>query len=385
MPKVKLGIIGVGNMGSSHIKNYLKDTMPEIEITAVADIKPDRLQWAKEQLPDVKTFDTASALMDSGEVEAVLIATPHYDHPPLVIEALNKGLHAMSEKPAGVYTKQVREMNEAADKSDKVFGIMFNQRTNCLYRKAHEIVHSGKFGEMKRVTWIITDWYRTQAFYNSGGWRATWSGEGGGVLLNQCPHQLDLWQWICGMPEKITAVCHEGKWHNIEVEDDVMIYAQYPNGATGTFITTTGDYPGTNRLEITLDKAKLICEDGKLIVAELDQSTSDFTANSEEGFGSIEYKTYEEELDGRNLQHIEVMNKFAAAILRGEPLTASGQEGINGLMISNAAFLSSWLGKTVELPVDEDLFYNLLQEKINKSTFVKEVKEVVNENMDSTY
>lgn len=385
MQKVRLGVIGVGNMGSSHIKNSLEGKMPEIEITAVADIKPDRLEWAKEQLPEVKTFDNASALMDSGEVDAILIATPHYFHPPYVIEALRKGLHVMSEKPAGVYTKQVREMNEVADKSDKIFGIMFNQRTNCLYRKAHELVHSGKFGEIKRVTWIITDWYRTQAYYNSGGWRATWSGEGGGVLLNQCPHQLDLWQWICGMPEKITAVCHEGKWHDIEVEDDVMIYAEYPNGATGTFITTTGDYPGTNRLEITLDRAKLICEDGKLIVNELDKSVSEFTKNSEQGFGSIEYKTYEAELDGNNVQHPEVMNKFAAAILRGEPLTAKGQEGINGLMISNAAFLSSWLGKTVTLPVDEDLFYEKLQEKIANSTFVKEVKESVNEDMSSTY
>ncbi len=385
MDKVRLGIIGVGNMGSSHIKNALKGLMPEIEITAVADIKPDRLEWAKEQLPDVKTFDNASALMDSGEVDAILIATPHYDHPVLAIEGLEKGLHVMSEKPAGVFTKKVREMNAAADKSDKIFGIMFNQRTNCLYRKAHELVHSGKYGEMKRVTWIITDWYRTQAYYNSGGWRATWSGEGGGVLLNQCPHQLDLWQWICGMPEKITAVCHEGKWHNIEVEDDVMIYAEYANGATGTFITTTGDYPGTNRLEITLDRAKLICENGVLTVYELEQATSDYTANAEDGFGSIQYKTYEAELDGNNVQHPEVMNKFAGAILRGEPLTASGQEGINGLMISNAAFLSSWLGKTVSLPIDEELFYNMLQEKISNSTFVKEVKETVNENMDSTY
>ena len=385
MSKVRLGIIGIGNMGSSHIKNYLKGSMPEIEITAVCDIKPDRLDWAKEQLPEVATFDNATALMESGKVEAILVATPHYDHPPLVIQALESGLHVMSEKPAGVYTKQVREMNAVADKSDKIFGIMFNQRTNCLYRKAHELVHSGKFGEMKRVTWIITDWYRTQAYYNSGGWRATWSGEGGGVLLNQCPHQLDLWQWICGMPEKITAVCHEGKWHNIEVEDDVMIYAQYPNGATGTFITTTGDCPGTNRLEITLDKAKLICENGKLIVNELKESVSEFTKNAQEGFGSIEYDTYEAELDGKNDQHIEVMNKFAAAILRGEPLTASGQEGINGLTISNAAFLSSWLGKEVSLPLDEDLFYNLLQEKIKNSTFKKEVKEIVNENMDSTY
>lgn len=385
MQKVRLGIIGVGNMGSSHIKNSLKGKMPEIEITAVADIKPDRLQWAKEQLPDVKTFDNATALMESGEVDAVLIATPHYFHPPLAIEALEKGLHVMSEKPAGVYTKQVREMNAVADKSDKIFAIMFNQRTNCLYRKAHELVHSGKYGEIKRVTWIITDWYRTQAYYNSGGWRATWSGEGGGVLLNQCPHQLDLWQWICGMPEKITAVCHEGKWHDIEVEDDVMIYAEYPNGATGTFITTTGDYPGTNRLEITLDKAKLICENGKLTVDELNRSVAEYTVKAGEGFGKIECNTYEAELDGRNEQHSEVMNKFAGAILRGEPLTAKGQEGINGLMISNAAFLSSWLGKPVTLPVDEELFYEKLTEKIEKSTFVKETKEVVNENMDSTY
>ena len=385
MQKVRFGIIGVGNMGSSHIKNYLKGTMPEIEITAVADIKPDRLEWAKEQLPEVHTYDTAGALMDSGDVDAVLIATPHYDHPPLVIEALEKGLHAMSEKPAGVYTKQVREMNAVADKSNKKFGIMFNQRTNCLYRKAKELVDSKEFGELKRVTWIITDWYRTQAYYNSGGWRATWSGEGGGVLLNQCPHQLDLWQWICGMPEKITAICHEGKWHDIEVEDDVMIYAQYPNGATGTFITTTGDYPGTNRLEITLDRAKLICENGKLTVCELSVGTAEYTKTCANGFSSIEYKEYEAELDGRNDQHIEVMNKFAASILRDEPMTASGQEGINGLTISNAAFLSSWLGETVTLPIDEDKFYSLLQEKINSSTYKKVVKEAVNENMDSTY
>lgn len=372
-------------MGSSHIENYLEGKLPEIEITAVADINPERLKWAAEKVEGVKCYNTEAELMDSGEVDAVLIATPHYFHPPYVIEALNKGLHVMSEKPAGVYTKQVREMNEVADKSDKVFGIMFNQRTNCLYRKAHELVHSGKYGELKRVTWIITDWYRTQAYYNSGGWRATWSGEGGGVLLNQCPHQLDLWQWICGMPEKITAVCHEGKWHDIEVEDDVMIYAQYPNGATGTFITTTGDFPGTNRLEITLDKAKLICEKGKLIVDELAMSTEEHIKNDEKGFRKIEYTEYEAELDGRNLQHVEVVNKFAAAILRGEPLTAKGQEGINGLMISNAAFLSSWLGKTVELPIDEDLYYEMLNDKIKNSTFKKVVKEQINEDMKSTY
>ena len=385
MEKIKLGIIGMGNIGNVHANNIIDGKCPEIELTAACDLKPEKLEELKKKSPDTVMFDDAEKMMYSGLINAVLVAIPHYDHPKYAIMAMKKGLHVMVEKPAGVYTKQVLEMNEIAKTCDVKFALMMNQRTNCIYRKMREIVKSGKMGAIKRTSWIITNWYRPQAYYDSGDWRATWSGEGGGVLLNQCPHNLDLWQWICGMPEKITAVCHEGKWHNIEVEDDVMIYAEYANGATGTFITTTGDYPGTNRLEITLDRAKLICENGKLIVSELKEALSDFTKNATEGFGSIEYETFEAELDGRNVQHPEVMNKFAGAILRGEELVASGQEGINGLMISNAAFLSSWLGEAVTLPVDEDLFYKMLQEKIANSTFVKEVKEVVNENMDSTY
>lgn len=383
--KVRLGIIGVGNMGSSHLRFYLEDELPEITVTAVADIDPERLEWASEECPDILTYGSSDELIESGEVDAVIIATPHYFHPPIAIKAIESGIHVMCEKPAGVYTKQVREMNEAASKSDVVFGIMFNQRTNCLYRKAHELVHSGEFGELKRVNWIITDWFRTQRYYDSGGWRATWSGEGGGVLLNQCPHNLDLWQWICGLPVRINAVCHEGKWHDIEVEDDVMIYAEYENGATGTFITTTGDFPGTNRLEITLDRAKLICENNALMVEELEKSSSDFCKNSSQGFGRIKYSKYQAELDGENPQHVGVLNAFAAAILRGEPLVAPGEEGINGLMISNAAFLSSWLGRAVVLPVDEELFYEELRKKTAKSAAKKNVVSGVQEDMSSTY
>ena len=223
---VRFGMIGVGNMGTSHFKMHAEGKHKELRFTACADINPARLEAAKEILPGIKCFDTAEALIDSGEVDAVLIATPHYDHSPIAQYALSKGLHVLTEKPAGVYTKQVREMNEAAAKTDRVFGIMYNQRTNCVYRKMREIVQSGELGEIRRVSWIITDWYRTQAYYNSGGWRATWEGEGGGVLLNQCPHNLDLWQWICGLPVKVRAFCHEGKWHDIEVEDDVTIYAE---------------------------------------------------------------------------------------------------------------------------------------------------------------
>lgn len=286
MDKVRLGIIGIGNMGTSHAANVAKGEVPEMELTAVADLKESRRQWAKENLPDtVAIYETAEELIEQGPVDAVLIAVPHYDHPRLVIEAMRHGLHAISEKPAGVYTKQVREMNEEAAKhKDLVFAMMFNQRTNHVYRKMHELVKSGIYGQIKRVNWIITDWYRTQAYYNSGGWRATWAGEGGGVLLNQCPHNLDLIQWICGMPDKVQAFCHEGKWHDIEVEDDVTAYLEYPNGATGVFITTTGDAPGTNRFEITLDRAKMVCEDNKLSVYELEVSEREYCFTTTEGF-----------------------------------------------------------------------------------------------------
>ena len=383
---IRFGIIGMGNMGTSHAKSFLAGKIRGMRITAVADIVAEKLQWSKENLPWAKTFNSGDELIESGEVDALIICTPHYSHPEFVIKALKNNIHVITEKPAGVYTKQVREMNEFAATQDKTFAMMFNQRTNCVYRKIKEIVDSKAYGDIRRVNWIITDWYRTQAYYNSGGWRATWVGEGGGVLLNQSPHQLDLWQWICGMPSKIRAFCHEGKWHDVEIEDDVTIYAEYPNGATGVFITTTGDYPGSNRLEITLDKAKLVCENGeKITLCELEESLTENIASCESGFAQIKFKEYEVETDGINDQHPGVINAFADHILYGTPLVAEGEEGIRGLMISNAAHLSSWTGETVDLPVDEDKFYELLMKKVASSKAKEDVVSAVNEDMSSTF
>lgn len=237
MNKVKIGVIGIGNMGSSHAQYIKQGDIPNAEVTAVCDTNPDRLKWAKENLgEDIKVFDNAEAFFASKAMDAVMIATPHYDHPPLAIESLQKGYHTLIEKPAGVYTRQVREMNEVAQKSGKVFGIMFNQRTNPIYQKVKDLVESGELGDIKRTVWIITNWYRSQSYYDSGGWRATWAGEGGGVLLNQDPHQLDLWQWICGMPRRVRAFMYFGKYHDIEVEDDVTAYVEYENGATERYL-----------------------------------------------------------------------------------------------------------------------------------------------------
>ncbi len=377
MEQVKLGIIGVGNMGTNHCNSILAGHLPEFVLVAVADLRQSRRDWAQKALSDkVTVFEDGDSLISSGLCDAVLIATPHYEHPRLVMLALEHGLHVMCEKPAGVYTKQVREMNEAAAKSNCVFGMMFNQRTNCIYRKMHEIVQSGEYGKMKRMSWLITDWYRSQAYYNSGGWRATWDGEGGGVLLNQCPHNLDLLQWICGMPSKVRAFCHNGKWHNIEVEDDVTAYLEFPEGATGVFVTTTADAPGTNRLEITLEKGKLVAENDKLTLYELEINEREYCFQTTEGFQKPPCHEKELTLDGQNPQHVGVLRAFAGAILRGEPLVADGVEGIHGLELSNAMHLSSWLGETVTLPVDEELFLEKLTQLRATSAKKEAVQEV---------
>lgn len=376
MSKIRLGIIGIGNMGTGHIGNWQQGLMPEIEIVAVADRNSARREWAAEHLPGATIFAEGSELIQSGSCEAVLIATPHYQHPTLAMEAFAAGLHVMVEKPAGVYTLQVRQMNEAADQHPELtFGMMFNQRTNCIYRKVHELVHGGVIGEMKRVNWIITDWYRTQFYYDSGAWRATWAGEGGGVLLNQCPHNLDLLQWICGLPVKVQAFCHNGKWHDIEVEDDVTAYLEFANGATGVFVTTTGDAPGTNRFEITLERAKLVCEEDKLTLYELEVSEREYCYSATEGFAKPAGHFVEVETDGENPQHVGVLQAFAAHILHGAPLVAEGKEGINGLTLSNAMHLSSWLGRPVQIPFDEELFLEKLNELRSSSKEKTDVTE----------
>lgn len=377
MGKVKIGIIGIGNMGSGHSLSIVEGKVPEMELVAVADVRESRREWAKENLPqDITIFEDGDSLIESGCCDGILVAVPHYDHPHFVMKALECGMHVISEKPAGVYTKQVREMNEAAKKSDKVFAMMFNQRTNHVYRKMKEIVESGKYGQIKRVNWMITDWYRTQAYYNSGGWRATWDGEGGGVLLNQCPHNLDLLQWICGMPVKVHAFCHNGKWHDIEVEDDVTAYLEFENGATGVFVTTTGDAPGTNRFEVTLERGKLICEYENLTFYELEVSEREYCFTATEGFAQPKGQLVELQTDGENLQHVGVLQAFAGNILRGEDLVARGEEGINGLTLSNAMHLSSWLGKEVTIPFDEDLFLEELNKRRATSKAKTEVQEV---------
>lgn len=380
MEQVRIGIIGFGGMGSGHGHYLAAGKVSGAKLTAVCDINPAREQAARQiGGEDILFFNSADALFAAGVVDAVLIATPHYFHPPLAIQAFAHGCHVLSEKPAGVYAGQVREMNEAAAASGKVFGVMFNQRTLGVFQKMRDLVQSDELGEIRRVVYQITNWFRPQAYYDSGGWRATWGGEGGGVLANQCPHNLDLWQWICGMPSRLRAFCYFGKYHNIEVEDDVTAYVEYPNGATGVFMTTTGEAPGTNRFEITGDRGKLLFEDDTLTFWRTRISVGDFLKESQEHFTQPEVWKCEIPAGG-GPGHMGITQNWVDAIRTGSPLLARGEEGIRGVQLANAMHLSTWTDDWVTLPADEELYYAKLQEKIQSSTFTK--PEVVEKAMD---
>ncbi len=395
MDKVRFGIIGVGNMGSGHFKSFMWNKIENGICTAIADIDKNKLEnlkkFASEQYPglekNVNYYNSGDELIDAKVCDVVIIAVPHYDHPVFAIKALKKGYHVIVEKPAGVYTLQVEEMIQEANKHPELkLGIMFNQRTNPAFKKMKQLISDGELGEIRRLNWIITDWFRGQRYYDSGGWRATWKGEGGGVLYNQAPHNLDLFQWIPDMmPNKVRAFCQFGKWHDIEVEDDVTAYFEYPNGATGIFITTTGDAPGSNRFEITGDKGRLIYDKGTLTFDKLEEPISEFIKTNPNGFAMPKQERITFKLDEENPQHVGILNNFANAVLGKEELYALASEGIKGVTLANAMHLSTWLNETVKIPFDGKKFYELLQDKVKNS---KKDKTVVNSeavDLSSTY
>ena len=357
MKKVRFGVVGMGKQGSFYAKLLLDGKIEKGVLTAVCNQSADKLKRfvGEHERQNVATFTDYKTMFTSGVCDAVLVVTPHNSHAEIVVEGLKNGLHVLCDKPLGICAGEVKKMVQTAQENKKMLSVMFNQRTNCTYRKMREIVQSGGIGSLQRVTWIITDWFRPQAYYQSSSWRATWAGEGGGVLINQCPHQIDLLAWIVGeTPAFVRSFCHYGKWHDIEVEDDVTAYFTYRNGATGVFITSTGETPGTNRFEISGTKGKLLCEGEKLFWYKNETDSQRLCKTTQDPFPEPPFEKIEVETDGQNRQHEGVMNNFANAILGKEKPFVVGEDAIGGIELMNAMQLSGWKkGEEVALPVDE--------------------------------
>jgi len=362
--EVRLGIVGLGSMGTGHVARIESGKIENVRLTALCDINPANMERFD---PAYTRFTDSAKLIRSGDVDAILIATPHYSHTTIGADSLTCGIHTLVEKPISVHKADAQKLIDAHTDSNVVFSAMFNQRTDPHYAKVRALIQNGMLGEITRVNWAVTNWFRTQAYYDNGGWRATWEGEGGGVLLNQSPHNLDLLQWLCGMPSTVRAFCKLGQYHDIEVEDNVTAYLEYPNGATGVFITTTGEAPGTNRLEISGENGKIVIENGKVTWTRNTIGQSAFLKTSPAPFGKPETWTIDIPCDGIGSQHNGIIQNFINAILFGETLIAPAAEGIHSVELGNAMLYSSITDTTVKMPLNASAFAKHLKMLITTS------------------
>ena len=376
MKKVRLGIIGMGNIGRYHADYLLARKVNRCELVAVCSTSPNKLESYKSK--GLKIFGDGGELIRSGLIDAVIVAAPHYQHTTLGIAALKAGLHLMSEKPIAAHKADAEHLIAAHKKSKQlVFGAMFQLRTEPRYLKIQKLIKDGELGEIVRLSWIITDWYRTEAYYSSGGWRATWRGEGGGVLLNQCLHNLDVLSWILGMPSRVRGFAQFGRWHDIEVEDQVTAYLEWPDGASGTFITSTGEAPGTNRLEIAGSRGRLVLENNRLTLLENEADALEWSRTATVGFSKPPVTEHELPFENHPAPHAALMINFVGAILDGTPLIAPGADGIHSVELANSIVYSSILEQTLTLPLDGAAWEAELQRRIRDSRFEKTVREVV--------
>ena len=384
MDNVRIGIIGMGNMGRFHANDLLDGKVPRGELAAVGSTSPHKLEEYKKK--GVQIFGSGEEMIASGAIDALLIATPHYQHTSLGVAALEAGLHIMVEKPISAHKADAeRLIAAAAARPDQVFGAMFQLRVEPRYQKIRELVQGGELGDLVRVLWIMTDWFRSEAYFQSGGWRATWKGEGGGVLLNQCLHQLDAMQWITGMPSKVRSHVGIGRWHDIEVEDDVTCYMEFANGASGAFITSSGETPGSNRFEIAGTKGRLILENDTLTLTRNEVPSDEWCKTSKIGFQKPETTVEEIPIPGADAAHATLMTNFVNAILDGEALIAPGVEGLGSVELANVMVYSGLLNESVDLPMDGAAWEAKLNELIANSTHEKKVVEVSSEDFAASF
>jgi predicted dehydrogenase len=384
MESVRLGIIGMGNIGSHHAQYLLAGKVKRAVLKAVSDAFVDKLLPYKEQ--GLAVFADGQELISSGEVDAVIVATPHYQHTPLGIAAFKAGLHVMVEKPISAHKADAERLIAVRQEHPRqVFAAMFQMRTEQRYAKIKRLIADGQLGQLVRLTWIVTDWFRTEAYYASGGWRATWKGEGGGVLITQCLHQLDMLQWLLGMPARVRSFVQLGRFHNIEVDDNVTAYMEFPGGATGVFISTTGEAPGTNRLEITGEMGKVLLENDQLLFYRNEVSMFQQCKTSKLGFQKPEAWKIEIPFSSEPARHATLTQNFIDAILDGVPLTAPGEEGIHSIELANALLYSGLIHQTIELPLDGAAYERKLNELIASSKGEKKVAAVSSEDFTKSF
>lgn len=366
--KVRMAIIGIGNMGRTYACNIADGFVEGMELTAVCCRNEEGRRWAKERLGEgLVLVDSTDKLFELEDVfDAVLIVTPHKIHPELTIKAFEKGYHVFCDKPAGITARDARRMIESGKRAGKAYAMMFHNRTMPVYEKIKEMLTLGEVGELLRIDYVNTKPYRTKCYHTSSPWRSSFEHEGGGLLINQGQHYLDLWQWLFGMPKRLTATIDYGKYNDFTVDDNCTIYMEFAGGVRGRFFSSTGEPAGEERIEVVGTKAKLVCLDGTLTVSRYERSTKEWYETNTEPFGKLKIEKEVITYEPCKAPYVVMLQNFSDHLRKGVALIADGYDGYRTLQLSNAAYTSSWLEKEIELPVEETVFAQLLNEAVKK-------------------
>ncbi len=360
--ELRVGVVGIGAMGAQHARQIAGGAIPRAVLAAVCDADPARTGG----FGPAARFTDAEDMIRSKAVDALVVATPHPLHARAVVPALRAGLHVLVEKPVAASKLQAQAMLAVPLKGGQAFGVAFHLRSFDVYRRLRTLVREGGLGRLHRFSYVVTDWFRTHRYYASAGWRGTWAGEGGGMLLNQCPHNLDILQWLLGMPARVRAFCRFGRWHDIRVEDDVSAYLEWQGGFSGFFVASTGDAPGCDRLEIQGDLGRVVVEKEKVRFLRNDQSSAAFSLASPEPMARPGFREVDLEAAARPAGPPQnaVLENFARAALDGAPLLAPAAEGLAQVELSNAMLHSTFTAGMVELPLDAQAYERELEGRI---------------------
>jgi len=378
---IRIGVVGLGNIAQQHIKNVLEGHVRHAKLTAICS----RSESDYTRSLGVAHFTDYRELIASRLCDAVVVATPTYSHLDVGAAVLDAGLHLMMEKPMGLSIAEGEELVARANRSGAVAALMLNQRADPLFLRMREIVVSGDLGDLIRINWTMTNWFRPEVYFQVSDWRATWRGEGGGVLVNQCIHNLDILQWICGMPSSLRAFCRFGRFHDVEVEDDVTAYLEYDNGATGIFVGSTGEAPGNNRFEIIGDSGSLVFDGKTLTVSRNEVSTAQFNRETREMFGMPGSSSEPLSIDRAVNQHAILLSNFVESIRNDESLIAPLDDGQSSLTMANGTLRSTFTDSKVDFPIDAVEYSRLLQQKIESSVLRTKAQVEVNIDMSSSY
>lgn len=375
---MRFGVVGYGNIGQAHVATLTGDAVERARLTGVVSGSDTPLP------PGVTRYATLEDMLSADATDVVLIATPTMTHPNLGMAALAAGRHLVMEKPVAMSALQARRLIEAVPDGVQA-AVMLNQRYHPVYREIKNIVSAGDLGRVVRFNWIMTGWYRPDVYFLVSSWRGTWPGEGGGALLNQCIHNLDVLQWVLGLPESVVADVRFGKFHEIDVEDEVTAMLSYADGATGVVVASTGEAPGINRLDIVGDRGTLSFDGERLSVEISQQSVSEHCASTHEMFGVPEFVKQEVPVRAELNQHACVLQDVVDAVLDGSTLATPLAEGVGSVELANAMLLSAWEERRVSLPLDAEHYQSGLDARVAASGFREAQTIEVHIDMDASY